>query len=59
MRSEFITSITSNIPNITAMHHNDQFKTIMSSSDKFVLRKLAKFIYEYFEIRKRYNEMEI
>ena len=52
LRCDFMSSIAHLIPNLDAMHHLDQFTNIISSSDKFVLRKLAKFVYNSLEIRK-------
>ena len=52
LRSNFLSSIEPHLPNIAAMHHIDRFCQIMSSSNKFVLRYLAKYIYDSFEIRK-------
>ena len=53
LRKDFMSSVIHYIPNITTMHHSDKFDSIMSSSDKNVLRNLAKFIHESFEIRKQ------
>ena len=52
LRNNFLSSIEHHLPNIAAMHHIDRFSQIMSSSNKFVLRELAKYIYDSFEIRK-------
>ena len=52
LRIDFMSSIEHYLPNIAAMHHSNQFSLIMSSSEKFVLRRLAKFIFDSFEIRK-------
>ena len=52
LRKNFLSSIEHHLPNIAAMHHIDRFIQIMSSSNKFVLRELAKYIYDSFEIRK-------
>ena len=53
LRKDFMSSVIHYIPNITTIHHSDKFDSIMSSSDKNVLRNLAKFIHESFEIRKQ------
>ena len=53
LRIDFLSSIEHSIPNIVTMHHMDKFRSIMSSLDKLVLRNLAKFIYQSFEIRKQ------
>ena len=53
LRVNFLSSISDLIPDIAAMHHLDIFIKIMSSEDKHVLRKLAKYVYESLEIRKR------
>ena len=55
LRIKFMSDIKPYFPQIATIHHSTKFNLIMSSSDKFVLRKLAKFIYESFEIRKGIN----
>ena len=50
-REEFLNIVHGIQPEITDMHHNDQFIAIMSSENPSILRALGKYIFESFRIR--------